>query len=265
MNVNLAEGSVIFSESDLQTITVFANSAAVAIHNNLLLREKLHQTRIQTMLEQMHSPQVVQELAKKIGTLDQPNKIREIQYITVLFADIRGFSSIVSEVEPEIIMDFLDEFYRVMTHTVFSFQGSIDKFIGDEVMAYFGAPLKLENACQNGIDAARRMLLDFQSIVDKFAAHSDRFIKLGLGIGIHAGEAFVGNVGSWERYDYTVIGNTVNLARRLCSYAVSNQIAASSELCRNVEGIDMVEIERDLCFKGIARPTDVYKINLVHC
>lgn len=262
LNVNLAETNIEFSEADLQVITIFANSAAVAIQNRRLSHEKLQRTRFQALLEQMHSPQVVQELVQKIGKMNPPNKIREIRHVTVLFADIRGFSNIINRVKPEIMMDFLDEFYRTMTQAVFAFQGSIDKFIGDEVMAYFGAPLALPNACQNGFDAACRMLLDFKPIVEKFIDHSSHFNKLGLGIGINAGEAYVGNVGSCERYDFTVIGQAVNLARRLCSQAAVNQIVASETLYMNVQPVGSVDFEKAVSFKGFSQSVDIYKINL---
>ncbi len=173
LNVNLVDGDRTFWETDLKLITIFANNAAVAIHNAMLLKEKSERIRLQTMFEQMHSPQIVQELIKKTDDTDEPNKMRERLEMTILFADIRGFSNLMAVLELEAIMDFLDAFYSAMTKIVFNNEGSIDKFIGDEVMAFFGAPLSLKNSSENGVKTALEMVKSFQALREKFSEHSN--------------------------------------------------------------------------------------------
>jgi len=147
-----------------------------------------------------------------------------------------------------------------MTEIVFNNEGSIDKFIGDEVMAFFGAPLALENSSENGAKAALEMVASFKELREKFSKISPHFGNLGIGIGVNTGTVFVGNVGSERRYDYTVIGNGVNLARRLCSHAESNEILLAGKTVTRVNGNISSEFVDKVNFKGIPAPVDVYRI-----
>ncbi len=216
--------------------------------------------RLETMFEQLHSPQVAKELIKKIDDWDQPNKIREKVEMTILFADIRGFSSMISALKLEDIMAFLDEFYGAMTKTVFNNEGSIDKFIGDEVMAFFGAPIALKNCSENGVKTAIEMAASFQQLREKFSSDSPHFENLGIGIGVNTGEVFIGNVGSKTRYDFTVIGIAVNLARRLCSYAGPDQILTTEETISKIPGMVSSEFVENISLKGIPKPVNLHKI-----
>lgn len=216
--------------------------------------------RLETMFEQLHSPQVAKELIKKIDDWDQPNKIREKVEMTILFADIRGFSSMISALKLEDIMAFLDEFYSAMTKTVFNNEGSIDKFIGDEVMAFFGAPIALKNCSENGVKTAIEMAASFQQLREKFSSDSPYFENLGIGIGVNTGEVFIGNVGSKTRYDFTVIGIAVNLARRLCSYAGPDQILTTEETISKIPGMVSSEFVENISLKGIPKPVNLHKI-----
>lgn len=216
--------------------------------------------RLETMFEQLHSPQVAKELIKKIDDWDQPNRIREKVEMTILFADIRGFSTMVSALKLEDIMAFLDEFYSAMTKTVFNNEGSIDKFIGDEVMAFFGAPIALKNCSENGVKTAIEMAASFQQLREKFSSDSPHFENLGIGIGVNTGEVFIGNVGSNTRYDFTVIGIAVNLARRLCSYAGPDQILTTEETISKIPGMVSSEFVENISLKGIPKPVNLHKI-----
>jgi adenylate cyclase len=260
LNVNLMEREKTFSENDLKLTMVFANNAAVAIHNAILMGEKHQRIRFQTILEQLHSPQVAKELVNRIEDWNQPNRMREKIEMTLLFADIRGFSQMMNRVELEAIIDFLDEYYSTMTRIVFESRGSINKFIGDEVMAFFGAPIPLENATENGVGAALDMVASFTGLKEKFSGISPHFRNLGIGIGINTGTVFVGNVGSKKRYDYTVIGNAVNVARRLCSHAAQNEVLASTKTVARLKGNYICQFIEKKSFKGIPYDIDVYRL-----
>ncbi len=261
LNVNLMNPGRKFEESDLKVITIFANNAAVAIHNSLLLKEKSRRIQLQTMLGQLHSPLVVQKLMEKAGDGGSPNIMREKVELTVLFSDIRGFSAMLSSAAPELIMGFLDEFYSVMNKAVFENEGSIDKFIGDEVMAFFGAPFPLPNAAKNGVTTALEMMAYFEKLKEKFTRRSPVFGGLGLGIGINTGEVVAGNVGSASRYEYTVIGTAVNLARRLCAHAEPGQILTTRQTLEKVESeVSSLRME-DVQFKGVPEIVTVYRID----
>ena len=261
LNVNLMDRDRTFHETELKLITVFANNISAAIRNALLRKEKAQRVRLQIMLEQFHSPQVVKELIKRIDDVNQPAIVREKSEVTILFADIRRFSEMLNVLELEDIMGFLDEYYSVMTETVFDNGGSIDKFIGDEVMAFFGAPVSLRNSTENGVKTAFEMLAHFQELKEKFSRNSPHFEKLGIGIGLNTGEAFVGNVGSKSHYDYTVIGNAVNLARRLCSHAESAQILTTERSLEKIDGMVSSEFISSLSLKGIPNSVRVHRIS----
>lgn len=216
--------------------------------------------RLETMLEQLHSPQVARELIKKVDKWDQPTKIREKAEMTILFADIRGFSDMVASLKLENIVNFLDDFYDAMAKTVFGNEGSIDKFIGDEVMAFFGAPIALENPSEQGVKTAIEMAVSFKELQEQFSKYSSFFKRLGIGIGINTGEMFIGNVGSKNRYDYTVIGSEVNLARRLCSLADSGQILTTEKTLNEVQGMVSSEFVENISFKGMPEAVKVYRI-----
>lgn len=216
--------------------------------------------RLKSMLEQLHSPQVAKELIRNIEKWDQPSKTREKVKMTILFVDIRGFSDMVSTLKLEDILNFLDEFYNAMAKIVFNNKGSIDKFIGDEVMAFFGAPIPLKNSSENGIKTAIEMVASFQELKEQFSRYSSFIKRLGIGIGINTGEMFIGNVGSKTRYDYTVIGNAVNLAKRLCSHASPGQILTTEKTLSEIPGTISSEFVGNIPLKGISESVQVYKI-----
>jgi len=260
LNVNLVDRKQTFPETDLKLITLFANSAAVAINNAALFNDRKQRIRLQTLFEQLHSPQIVRELVKKINSNEHQNKTRKRMEVSILFADIRGFSNMMNTVELEGVMEFLDEFYDLMAKIVSENKGNIDKFIGDEVMAFFGAPNTLENSVDNALNTAKEMISSFEALKKKFLKKSPHFKKLGIGIGVNTGEVFVGNVGSIKRYDYTVIGNAVNLSRRLCSDAKSGQILVSENAINKIAGMSTSVFHEDLSFKGVVEPVNVYEM-----
>lgn len=262
LNVNVVGRDNRFSETDLKLLTIFGNSASVAIHNAMLLGERTRRIQLQSLFEQYHSPQVVQKLIKQTGSLDPRPKIREKMELTVLFADIREFTSLLSTINVEDLVDFLDLFYSAMTKAVFDNDGTLDKFIGDEVMAFFGAPLSLENPADNAFKTAKEMLVLFHELKEKIGKNSSSFEKIGIGIGINTGEVFIGTVGSEKRYEYTVIGDAVNLAHRLCSYAAPDQILTTDKTISKMNGAISSAFLKDISFKGITEAVHVYTVNL---
>ncbi len=260
LNVNIMDSTRTFSEKDLKLLDIFANNAAVAIHNSQLEEEKNQRVRLQTMLGQLHSPQVVQKLVERISEGASPTRVREKVELTILFSDIRGFSDMLNVVDPEQIMSFLDAFYSDMNTAVFDNEGSIDKFIGDEVMAFFGAPLPLENSAENGLNTALEMLEYFKKLRSRFIERNPQFGKLGLGIGVNHGEVVVGNVGSASRYEYTVIGTAVNLARRLCAHAEPDQILTTRNTLEKSGMTCPAEALHRITFKGIPDSVSVCRI-----
>lgn len=260
LNVNLFDSSRFFSEADLRLISIFANNAAVAINNALLMREKIKRLQIQTVAERLHPPAVIREMVKALENAGKCPHPREKVRISILFADIRGFSSMLNEAALEDVIDFLDDFYSAMNEAVARHQGNTDKFIGDEVMAFFGAPNSIANSAESCVEAAMEMIHSFEQLQDKFSKKSSFFKDMGIGIGLNTGEAYFGHIGSESRSDYTVIGKSVNLARRLCEQADSGQILTTTDTVLMLDAQMNSERLGTMAFKGIAGEVEVYRI-----
>jgi adenylate cyclase len=258
LNINLLDSARSFSESDLRMISIFANNAAVAINNSVLMRERVKRLQIQTVAERLHTPAVIQEMIKVLESADKEVHPREKVPVSILFADIRGFSSMVNEAVLEDVIDFLDDFYSAMNEAVTKNSGITDKFIGDEVMAFFGAPTDLENSAESCAKAASEMISAFEMLQEKYLERSPLFNAIGIGIGMNTGEAYIGYIGSEIRSDYTVIGKSVNLARRLCEQAQPGQILTTIDTVFLLDAQRSSEFLGAMTFKGIAEEVDVY-------
>lgn len=152
----------------------------------------------------------------KLGGVTRP--------VTVLFADIRGFTEFTERHTAEQVVDTLNHVFSELTHVISQYHGTFDKYVGDEIMAFYGAPVAAPDDTLRAIKTAVGMRDTFAALC---AASADRLKGLGLGIGLHSGEATVGNVGSERVMDYTVIGDTVNVAHRLQENAGSGEILIS--------------------------------------
>lgn len=260
LNVNLMGRDAHFSANDLQMISIFGNSAAIAINNARLLRRREEQLRLKMVFEQLHSPRVVKELVEKAERLAEPGGLREKRTIGTLFADIRGFSEMSAELPVDSVMGFLDAFYGRMALAVADNEGILDKFIGDEVMAFFGAPESLANVSRNAMKTAIEMMHFFSALRDHFSQHEKRLARLGLGIGINTGTVTVGSVGSRQRAEYTVIGEAVNLARRLCTHARPGEILVGQATRDAIADQTACRFAGEVDFKGFAAATPVYRV-----
>lgn len=172
-------------------------------------RTMMEQANTKQMLERYLPPQLVEELQRSKATL-QPGGRRQV--VTMLFADIRGFSRISESLSPEHVVELLNDYLSTMTDVIFRHEGTIDKFIGDAVMTTFGAPIERADDVVRAYLAAREMI----SALDDFnLRHPELETPLEIGIGLHTGEVIAGNIGSAKRLDYTVIGDNVNLTSRI--------------------------------------------------
>ena len=156
------------------------------------------------------SPAVMQEIVE--GRIDQTSQSRRL-HVCVLFSDIRSFTTLCEHAQAEDVVSLLNRYFAVMSKIVHEHGGTIDKFIGDGMMAFFGAPKRLDNPAQNAFNAAQAMLVALDTLNLEFAAEGKPALQIG--IGLHAGDAVIGQVGSAERHEYTAIGDTVNTAARI--------------------------------------------------
>lgn len=246
-----------FTEEDLDLLTALANFAAVAIER-AQLAEKIEQERkIRGKLERYHSPAVIDEIVKGVISTDE-TEIRSTE-VSILFADISGFTTISETKPPEEVAEFLSHFFSCAVEAIFAFGGTLDKFIGDAVMAFFGAPIPQEDHAYRAVNAGLLM----RSLVEKW--NDERKLQ-GLApvlirVGINSGPAVVGNVGTEKRVDYTVLGTSVNIASRLESgVAKPGQVVISQNTFDKVSGRFKTEALGEFPLKGLKQKLPVYNV-----
>ncbi len=176
-----------------------------------LITEEYQNRRIKAMFSRYVSPKVVEQLVH--NPLEKLRLGGNKQIVTVLFSDIRGFTTMSEQLPPEAVVERLNEYFQVWTDMIFKYDGMVDKFIGDAVMAIFGAPVAHSDDPIRAVKCALDMTKALEKMQARWQAEGKLPIKIG--IGINTGEAIVGNMGSEQAMGYTVIGDTVNVASRL--------------------------------------------------
>jgi adenylate cyclase len=181
------------------------------------------------------------------------------QTITILFADIRGFTRISEHSPPERIVGLLNKYFSAMTDIIFAHGGTLDKYLGDGLMALFGAPTATPDDANNALNAAvamqRRMIGLNQDL------HAEGFSELGVGIGLHTGEVTVGYIGSERRSEYTAIGDTVNTASRLESNALGGQILISDATAKAAHSRYRLESREPITVKNRTQPVVLWEVD----
>ena len=181
-----------------------------------------------------------------------------LQTITILFADIRGFTRISEHAPPEKIVQLLNRYFSAMTDIIFAHGGTLDKYLGDGLMALFGAPTVTPKDAANALSAAVAMQRRMLTINDEL--REEGFPEIGIGIGLHTGEVTVGYIGSERRSEYTAIGDTVNTASRLESNAKGGEILVS-EVTANAAQSRYKLVPRDaISVKNREQPVPLFEV-----
>jgi class 3 adenylate cyclase len=223
---------------------------------NDMTRGLLQRERIRSVLNKVVSQDVMTELLEGDLELGGENRM-----VTVLFADIRGFTPMTEGMEPQEVIGLLNECMEALAGAIDAEGGVVDKFIGDEVMAVFGAPVAWDDHARRGVAAALRMRA---AMADLNRVRADRGERaLGIGVGINSGVAVAGNMGSPNRLNYTVVGDTVNLASRLAGQARAGEILIGGGTLRLAgEGVDAPPLGgRSL--KGFSSEVEVYSLQSI--
>jgi class 3 adenylate cyclase len=207
-------------------------------------------------LQRYFSPSVVEYLTEQgSGTTDDVQKM----HVTVLFTDIRGFTPMSARLEPTEVVEFLNAYFEVMIETIYRERGTVLKLIGDAVMAVFGAPGAASDDTARALRAGCALQDEFKRLEAEWRARGKE-PPMGIGVGINRGEVIVGNIGSPRHLDYTVIGDTVNVASRLTSVARPGQVLVSADTIRDQPPPDGVRLEPlgEVTVKGKDEPIAVY-------
>jgi adenylate cyclase len=247
-----------FADEDLEFLIAFAGIAAVAIENSQFSERIRHETLVRSNFERYFAPNLAARIA---GSPDAIKLGGEKRQVAVLFSDIRGFTALAETMNPDDMASLLTEYFTEMVECVFRNGGTLDKFIGDAVMAQWGAPIAAEDDADRAMRAAIEMLEALERLNREWRAKGRP--ELQIGIGLNCGEAFAGNIGSERRLEFTVIGDTVNTASRLCSAADGGEILLSDEFRRALSTppaalreVPPVEL------KGKSQPVPVYSVTL---
>src|SRR5579864_4033347 len=253
---NLEKASA-FTQDELNVFALVAAQAGAAV-DNAMAHEKIAQQSLQrSALERFLSPEVVEMVVAnpdiRLGGVNQE--------VTVMFADIRGFTTMSETMEPGRVVEILNEYFTRVTDVIFDNGGTLDKYIGDAVMAVFGAPISKGNDAAAAVNSAiqiQRLLVELNR--DAAARH---WPELRVGIGINTGSAIAGNIGSPRRLDYTVVGDAVNTAQRLMTNAAGGQILISESTARKLGKTFDLERLPELKVKGRSEAVPVFRVNWV--
>src|SRR3989454_1172843 len=248
-----------FKPDDLELISAVAAQTAIAVEN-VRAHERLAKEEVARANYSRFLPEYV---VKQM--LDNPNSFKlggVTQTITVLFADIRGFTRISEHAAPEKIVQLLNRYFSAMTDIIFAHGGTLDKYLGDGLMALFGAPTTTPKDAANALSAAvamqRRMIGINVELLE------EGFPEIAIGIGLHTGEVTVGYIGSDRRSEYTAIGDSVNTASRLESNAKGGEILVS-EVTANAAQSRYKLVPRDaISVKNREQPVPLFEVEWQH-
>jgi adenylate cyclase len=246
-----------FDAEDLEFLIAFASIAAAAIENAQFALALRQQIVVRSNFERYFAPTLAAQIAESPGAVRLGGDKRRV---AVLFSDIRGFTKLAEAMTPDEMASFLSEYFTEMVDCVFRHGGTLDKFMGDAVMAQWGAPIGGGDDADRAILAAIDMMRALPALNDKWRGMGRP--ELAIGIGLNYGEAFAGNIGSERRLEFTVIGDTVNTASRICSAAEAGEILLSEEMRRALRAPPELEERPALDLKGKAQPVAVYRVRL---
>jgi adenylate cyclase len=244
------------TEMDLDLLTALANFAAVTVERIRFAHKAERERQARSRLERYHSPAVIEEVMR--GELGEQRSLKQAE-VTVLFADLVGFTPLAEAGEPETVAELLEGFFTHAVEAIFAAGGTLDKFIGDCVMAFFGAPMPQADHGRRGVWAAVRLRDALEGWNRQ--RQEQGLATVGVRIALNSGPVVVGDVGSQRRVDYTVLGDTVNVAARLEQFvARPGQIIIGPETERLVRGEFAVESAGEFQLKGLQRKIEAFRV-----
>jgi len=244
-----------FQEEDLQLLTSIGNQAAICVKNAQLYAQVEHETRIRQDFQRYVSPGLAEQIVQKQISVELGGHHRTG---TIFFADIVGFTPLAETRDPQDVVTLLNHYFQRMVEIIFRYDGTVDKFGGDAIMAVWGVPVEVEDGAFKALASGIAM----QSAVFQLNTYlmATQGITIGMGVGINSGRFLAGNIGSEERLEYTIIGDAVNMASRVESKAAGGQVLATEASYREVaQRVAAVQLPPTLV-KGKDEPIVLYSI-----
>ncbi len=241
-----------FRSDDLRLLSAIGSQMDTAIF------ESLKRRRLRQVLGRSVDPRVMERL---LSNPDVDFLKGERSVLTVLYADLRGSTSLSESTDPELLVGFVNDYLACMTDVILSHEGTLDKFVGDEVMALFGAPFPQPDHALRATRVGLEMQIAHQSVMKDWRGRDIE--PAPIGVGIATGEMTVGEMGCPQRTDYTVIGPAANLGSRICSVAQPGQVLVSQATYNMIKDrVEAIPIT-GLQLKGLDRPTTVYHVTRI--
>lgn len=245
-----------FKPDDLELISAVAAQTAIAVENarahERLAREEVARANYSRFLPEYVVKQMLESPESfKLGGVSQT--------ITILFADIRGFTRISEHAPPEKIVSLLNRYFSAMTEIIFAHGGTLDKYLGDGLMALFGAPTATPDDASNALNAAVAMQRRLLGINREL--REEGFAEIGVGMGLHTGEAIIGYIGSDRRSEYTAIGDTVNTSSRLESNARGGEILVSDATAKAAHSRYKLKPREPIMVKNRQQPVNLWEVD----
>jgi adenylate cyclase len=229
--------------------------SAIASQMDTAIFESIEQRRLRQILGRSVDPRVMERL---LASPETSILNRERSVLSVLYADIRGSTALAERTEPDLLVGFINDYLGHMADIILAHEGTLDKFVGDEVMALFGAPLPQSDHALRAVRAALEMQTAHQEVMKAWEAQGVEASPIGIGIA--TGELLVGEFGCEKRTDYTVIGRAANLGSRICGVAKGGQVLISQETYDLIQDVVETNPISGLHLKGVAHDVTVYEV-----
>jgi adenylate cyclase len=244
-----------FTEKDLQVFTGIASQAAIAIQNAALAKKIEQEAQTRAQFQRLIPPSIVDQVVRGELTIEKGGSLSEV---TMLVSDIRGFTAMSENQEPGKIVEMLNEYFEIMVDILFKHEGTLDKFVGDELIGLFGAPIPIKDAPLKAVQCALEMQRALREFNRVRAAENHEPIRVG--IGVNSGMVVTGAIGSSKALQYTAIGDAMNTAARLQGIAKAGEIIVAESTLKKVgdriEAVTLAPVE----VKGKRDPLKIFNV-----
>ncbi len=255
LHVDSLISSGLFAEKDLAILAAVSRQATISIDNVLLQRRVLEEAALRSSLSRMLSPNLVERIVSGDLVIEKGGAVK---LVTVVFVDIRGFTSLTERLPPVEMVATMNDYFERVSNVIFAHDGTLDKYIGDAVMALWGAPLGTDDDELNAVRAGWEM----QQTVAEFNRERVALNQepIGIGVGVATAQVIAGYVGSLQTMSYTVFGRGVNLAARLCSAAKAGEVLIAPSTLEAVKAhVEAIELP-EVYLKGMADPVKPVRV-----